>query len=97
MSDCFKALSDPTRRMILKLLKEQDLTAGEIAKHFDMSKPAISKHLELLYHADLVDRKKEGQYVRYSINVSTLQSILGGFLDFFDAYGVEKELEHDKK
>jgi DNA-binding transcriptional ArsR family regulator len=48
MHEAFKALADPTRRKILDLLKEQDLTAGEIANHFQMSKPSISQHLKLL-------------------------------------------------
>lgn len=93
MSDGFKALSDTNRRKILKLLKDRDLSAGEIAQHFDMSKPAISKHLDILYHAELVDRKKEGQYVVYSLNLSTLQMMLGGFLDFFDSCQKEVQVE----
>lgn len=85
MSDVFKALSDPTRRKILKLLKEKDLSAGEIAQPFAMSKPAISKHLDILRNAELVDRKKDGQFVVYSINTTTLQNIVGDFLDFFES------------
>lgn len=97
MSDVFKALSDPTRRRILKLLKDQDLTAGEIAKRFPISKPAISKHLDILRNAELLSSTKEGQFIRYSINTSTLQTILGGFLDFFDQYGKETSLENEKQ
>ncbi|MEC0884914.1 autorepressor SdpR family transcription factor [Bacillus atrophaeus] len=62
MNKAFKALADPTRRKILDLLKKQDLTAGEIAEHFEMSKPSISHHLNILKNTDLVlDEKKGGE------------------------------------
>ena len=54
MGSVFKAISDPTRREILKLLNEKDLSAGEIAEHFDISKPALTKHLNILREAELV-------------------------------------------
>lgn len=84
MSDVFKALSDPTRRKILQMLRNQDLPAGEIAEPFAMSKPAISKHLDILRNADLITSEKQGQFVRYSLNTSALQNTLGAFLEFFD-------------
>ncbi|WP_040213042.1 autorepressor SdpR family transcription factor [Clostridium polynesiense] len=84
MNKAFKALSDETRREILKLLSEKDMSAGEISDHFNMSKPSISKHLDILREAELVSSEKNGQYVIYSINTSVLQQILGGFLDFFN-------------
>lgn len=63
LNEVFKALSDPTRRKILDLLKEEDLTAGEISDHFNMSKPSISQHLKLLKNAGLVqDEKKVSTY-----------------------------------
>lgn len=80
----FKALSDPTRRDILKLLSKGDMTASEIVQHFNMSQPSISKHLEILKQAELVTAEKRGQFVIYSINLSVLQSVLGGFLQIFD-------------
>ena len=76
MDNLFKALNDPTRREILKLLKKKDLTAGEIADAFDISKPSISHHLEILKHADLVSSEKQGQYVLYSINTTILDDLL---------------------
>lgn len=79
----FKALSDETRRKILKLLNEKDMTAGEISNHFNMSKPAISKHLDILKEAELISFEKKGQFLIYSINVSVLQEALGGFLEIF--------------
>ena len=76
MDNLFKALNDPTRREILKLLKKKDLTAGEIADEFNISKPSISHHLEILKHADLVSSEKQGQYVLYSINTTILDDLL---------------------
>ena len=76
MDNLFKALNDPTRREILKLLKKKDLTAGEIADAFNISKPSISHHLEILKHADLVSSEKQGQYVLYSINTTILDDLL---------------------
>ena len=70
MGSVFKAISDPTRREILKLLNEKDLSAGEIAEHFDISKPALTKHLNILREAELVSSEKQGNFVIYSINVT---------------------------
>ena len=76
MNLLFKALNDDTRRQILELLKEKDLTAGEIAEVFNISKPSISHHLDILKRADLVSREKKGQFVVYSINTTILEDIL---------------------
>jgi DNA-binding transcriptional ArsR family regulator len=78
----FKALNDPTRREILELLKEKDLTAGEIADKFDISKPSISHHLDLLRQAGLVVSVKEGQFITYSINTTVLDEMLKWLLQF---------------
>jgi len=72
----FKALNDATRREILELLKEKDLTAGEIADHFNISKPSISHHLDLLKQAGLVESLKQGQFITYSLNTSVVDEIL---------------------
>jgi DNA-binding transcriptional ArsR family regulator len=80
----FKALGDPTRREILKLLNKKDMTAGEIAEHFPISKPALTKHLDILREAELVTSEKKGQYVIYSINVTVLQEALGNFISLFE-------------
>jgi DNA-binding transcriptional ArsR family regulator len=77
----FKALRDPTRRRILEMLKERDLTAGEIAEAFDMSAPSISYHLDLLKHAQLVSAVKKGQFVTYSLETTVLDDSLGWILD----------------
>ncbi|KDR95585.1 transcriptional regulator, ArsR family [Peptoclostridium litorale DSM 5388] len=83
MVKVFKALSDETRREILKLLNERDMNAGEISSHFKMSKPAISKHLDILKAAELISSEKKGQFLIYSINTSVIQEVLGNFLDIF--------------
>jgi ArsR family transcriptional regulator len=72
----FKALNDPTRREILEILKEKDLTAGEIADHFNISKPSISHHLDLLRQAGLVISVKEGQFMYYSLNTTVMDEML---------------------
>nr|WP_262921705.1 autorepressor SdpR family transcription factor [Pontibacter ruber] len=72
----FRALNDQTRREILKLLKEKDLSAGEIAEAFQISKPSISHHLDILSQADLVTSEKKGQFVIYSLNTTVLDDIL---------------------
>jgi len=82
MNETFKALSDPTRRKILDLLKESDLTAGEISDHFDMSKPSISQHLKILKTADLVQDVKKGQFVVYSLNTTIFQEIISWAFNF---------------
>ena len=84
MNDLFKALSDPSRRKIIQLLKEGYLTAGEIADHFDMAKPSISHHLNLLKQANLVLSQKQGQNVIYSLNTTTLQDALSFFFDLIN-------------
>lgn len=81
MNDLFKALSDPTRRQILQLLKEKDLTAGEIASYFDIAKPSISHHLNTLKQAELVLSEKQGQNVIYSLNTTTFQEAIRFFFE----------------
>ncbi|WP_394554553.1 transcriptional regulator [Priestia aryabhattai] len=79
MNETFKALADPTRRKILELLKERDLTAGEISEYFNMTKPSISNHLKILKQADLVQDEKRGQFVIYSLNTTVFQDLIGWF------------------
>lgn len=76
----FKALSDPTRREILDRLKEKDLTAGEIADYFSISKPSISHHLTILKVAGLITQEKKGQFIYYSLNTTVLQDIYSWLL-----------------
>ncbi|MBK5284875.1 MAG: winged helix-turn-helix transcriptional regulator [Bacteroidia bacterium] len=76
MNILLKALSDPTRREILRMLRKRDMTAGEIADAFDMSKPSISHHLDMLRKANLVVSVKEGQFITYSINTTELDELI---------------------
>ncbi len=82
MNLLFKALNDKTRRQILEMLKEKDMTAGEIAEKFHISKPSISHHLDLLKQADMVTSVKEGQFIYYSINLTVIDEILKWFVQF---------------
>jgi len=76
----FKALNDETRRRIVELLKDNDMTAGDIANQFNISKPSISHHLDLLRRADLITSVKKGQYIEYSLNTSILEDLLSWIL-----------------
>ncbi|MCM3789106.1 autorepressor SdpR family transcription factor [Domibacillus indicus] len=84
----FKALSDPTRRSIIELLKKQDMTAGDIAEHFQMTKPSISHHLHTLQNAGLVLSERKGQHIIYSLNTTVFQDIVSWMLT---VSGKEKE------
>jgi DNA-binding transcriptional ArsR family regulator len=82
INELFKALSDENRRRILDLLRNGELTAGEIANHFDISKPGISQHLSVLKNSDLVYAIKKGQYVYYSLNSTVFQDVLKWIIQF---------------
>ncbi len=81
MNTLFKALNDPTRRQMLDLLRERDLTAGEIADRFEMTKPSISHHLDLLRQAGLVESVKQGQFITYSLNTTVLDELLAWLMN----------------
>lgn len=72
----FKALSDPVRREILVMLKEERMSAGEIAEHFDMTNATISYHLSVLKKADLVWETKEKNYIYYNLNTSVVEEMM---------------------
>lgn len=76
MNEVFKALNDPARREILKMLRKRDMTAGEISSKFNMTAPSISHHLDKLKQAGLVTIEKKGQFVHYSINTTVLDDML---------------------
>jgi ArsR family transcriptional regulator len=82
MNAIFKALNDVTRREILELLKVKNLSAGEIADHFNISKPSISHHLDILKRADLITFEKNGQFIIYSINTTVMEDVLQWMLTF---------------
>jgi ArsR family transcriptional regulator, arsenate/arsenite/antimonite-responsive transcriptional repressor len=82
MNIVFKALNDPTRREILEMLRKKDMTAGEIADCFNMSKPSISHHLDLLKQAKLVVDLKQGQFILYSLNTTVLDELMQWVMKF---------------
>lgn len=85
----FKALSDGTRREILRMLQQGDLTAGEIAERFKITRPSVSHHLNMLKQANLVQDVKQGQYIYYSLNTTVFQDVLAWI---FDVLGYDKKL-----
>jgi len=72
----FRALADPTRREILRLLGESEMSAGDLAARFDMTKPSMSHHFTVLKEADLVTCRREGQQLFYAINTTVAQDVL---------------------
>ena len=75
--ETFKALSDPTRREILRLLRDGAKTAGEIGGHFDMTGATVSHHLSVLRQAGLISDDRRGKYIYYELNLSVLDEITG--------------------
>jgi DNA-binding transcriptional ArsR family regulator len=76
MDKLYKSLADPTRRQILSLLRDKDLTAGEIAAEFPMAFASVSHHLGTLKEAGLVLTVREGQFIRYSVNTTVFQELI---------------------
>jgi DNA-binding transcriptional ArsR family regulator len=85
MNAVFKALSDPTRRHVLELLRDRPMTAGDLADHFPVSKPTMSAHFAVLREADLVDVQKVGKAMIYRLKLSVLEDALLGFVGAFSA------------
>src|SRR4051812_24915470 len=85
MSQVFRALSDPTRRRVLQLLRKGPLSAGELADQFDVSKPTMSAHFAVLKEAELVHAEKAGKSVIYHLQLSVLEDALLGFVHSFEA------------
>jgi DNA-binding transcriptional ArsR family regulator len=78
MSGVFRALADPTRRQVLALLKERPLSAGELAERFDVSKPTMSAHFNVLREAGLIDATRQGKTIIYRLRMSVLEEALMG-------------------
>lgn len=83
MNNTFKALADPTRREILRMLSEKNLSAGDIAKAFKISKPSISHHLNILKNAELISGERDGQNIIYSVNASVMQELIQELMEMF--------------
>jgi ArsR family transcriptional regulator len=86
-NDVFKALADPTRREILRLLGHGEQSAGQLAERFDMTKPSMSHHFSVLKQADLVCSRREGQQIFYSLNTTVIQDVLTWLWDVFGEAG----------
>jgi DNA-binding transcriptional ArsR family regulator len=86
----FKALADPTRREILRLLGKGEMTAGQLADRFDMTKPSMSHHFAVLKEADLVSTRREGQQIFYALNATVMQEMVTWLWDLFRDGAKEK-------
>jgi DNA-binding transcriptional ArsR family regulator len=85
VNNLYHALSHPARRRILKLLNAGALSAGELADHFDVSKPTMSGHFNVLKEAGLIQAEREGTTIRYRLNVSVIEEAAAAILDLLDA------------
>lgn len=83
----FQALSNPCRREIIKLLRWKNLSAGEIAGHFDIAQPSVSRHLDVLKRAELVTTERKGNQIIYSLNLSAVQEMLVYMTELFEMRG----------
>ena len=84
MDIVFKALSDPTRREILRLLSQGEKTAGELASRFDMTKPSMSHHFAVLKDAELISSRRDGQQIWYSLNTTVAQDAIAWVMDLVE-------------
>ena len=97
MASIYKALADPTRRKILELLRERDMSAGELSDHFDFAKPTLSRHFSVLREADLIQGTKSGTTITYRLNVSVLEEALLALMSSFQLnVGGQNDTEHEK-
>ena len=93
--DSFKALSDPTRREILTLLRAGPLTVGELLEHFSITGASLSHHLSILKHAGLIDDEKKGKYIYYYLSSSVLDDVLNWILSLKE--DLPSEIPEDPK
>ncbi|MBN1258053.1 MAG: winged helix-turn-helix transcriptional regulator [Planctomycetes bacterium] len=80
----YKALADPTRRRILHLLRKQGMTAGELAEHFEITKPTLSRHFAILKEADLIYGEKKATTITYFLNTTVLQEVITALMNSLD-------------
>lgn len=91
LTSVFKAIADPTRREILNLLRKEEMSAGEVASHFDMTKPTMSHHFSVLKEAELITSRREGQTIWYALNTTVLEDVLAWTMDMARGAGGEQE------
>jgi DNA-binding transcriptional ArsR family regulator len=87
MNEVLKALADPTRREILRLLQERDMSAGELAEHFDQARSTLSGHFNVLKEAGLILPERRGTTILYSLNISVFEEAVGGLLELLGSGG----------
>ncbi len=90
MNDAFQALSDPTRREILRMLRQREMTAGEIAEQFPLAKSTLSGHFRTLKHAGLIVAEKTGTTIVYSLNLSIVEETVATMMEIFDFGALKK-------
>lgn len=90
MNDAFQALGDPTRREILRMLRKQEMTAGEIADQFKLAKSTLSGHFNVLKHAGLIVAEKSGTSIVYSLNLSIVEETIAAMMEIFDVGTVKQ-------
>lgn len=91
LNDVFKAIADPTRREILRLLRHEEMNAGDVAAQFDMTKPTISHHFSVLKAAGLITSRREGQTIWYALSTTVLEDVLAWTVDLAQAKQGEKK------
>ena len=91
LTAAFKAIADPTRREILHLLRKEEMTAGDVAARFDMTKPTMSHHFSVLKEAGLVTSRREGQTIWYALNTTVLEDVLAWTLDMARGAGGDRQ------
>ena len=91
VGEVFQALSDPTRREILRLLRARDMSAGELAEHFPLAKSTLSGHFNVLKHAGLIVPERRGTSIVYSLNASAFEDALTSLMELLRVEGGRKE------
>ena len=86
-NEAFKAIADPTRREILRLLRRGEMTAGKLAERFDMTKPTMSHHFAVLKEADLLTSRRDGQQIWYGLNTTVVQDLMSWAMDLMHSEG----------
>jgi ArsR family transcriptional regulator len=96
-NEVFKALADPTRREILRLLGQGEQSAGQLTERFDMTKPSMSHHFSVLKQADLIQSRRDGQQIFYSLNTTVLEDVVTWLWDVFVRDGEPSSRKVDSK
>jgi len=91
LNDVFKAIADPTRREVLRLLRHEEMNAGDVAAQFDMTKPTMSHHFSVLKAAGLITSRREGQTIWYALNTTVLEDVLAWTVDLAQCKQGEKK------